>query len=169
MAEAYDIKFLHLTTAIKAEAAALDKNIDVDSTTGMAAEEAISIVLDNASVHMDIITSITDFVAKKLDDKWYFYADITTGDDILLTGKTYLTQFTTDASLTELSSGQADVVALLAASILYRNLSGLVNATDSGRFDSLANRYEQMWEAKKVKASMPVLTSEKLDWSWLNE
>jgi len=114
-------------------------------------------------------TPITDFVVKKLDDKWYFYADITTGDDILLVGKTYLTQFTTDASLTELSSGQADVVALLAASILYRNLSGLVNASDSGRFDSLANRYEQMWEAKKVKASMPVLTSEKLDWSWLNE
>jgi len=60
MSESYDVKFLHLATAIKAEAAALAKNIDVDSTTGMAAEEAISIVLDNDSTHWDIISSITD-------------------------------------------------------------------------------------------------------------
>jgi len=44
-----------------------------------------------------------------------------------------------------------------------------VNAADSGRFDSLANGYEAMYEAKKIGASMPVLTSGKLDWSWLND
>jgi len=111
-------------------------------------------------------TPITDFVAKRLDDTWYFYADITTGDDILLIGKTYLTQFTDDASTTELTTGQADVVALLAASILYRNLSGLVNATDSERFDSLANRYLEMYERLKVNKIMPRILPENLDWSW---
>ena len=60
MSESYDVKFLHLTTAIKVEAAAKATSIDVDSTTGMAAEEAISIVLDDDSTHWDIITSITD-------------------------------------------------------------------------------------------------------------
>jgi len=60
MAESYDITFLHITTAIKVEAASGAKNIDVTSTTGMAAAEAISIVLDNDSVHWDIITGITD-------------------------------------------------------------------------------------------------------------
>lgn len=56
--EAYDIKFLRQTTAIKTQANAGATVIDVDSTTGMAAEQAISIVLDDASTHWDIITLI---------------------------------------------------------------------------------------------------------------
>jgi len=114
-------------------------------------------------------TQITDFVAKEVGGTMKFYANITTGDDILLIGKKYLSQFTNDASTTELTSGQADVVALLAASILYRNLSGLVNATDSGRFDSLANRYEMRWDDRKLKTAMPVIMTGRLDWEWQNE
>lgn len=60
MAEAYDLKFLNKSTEIKVEAAAAATSIDVDLTTGMAAEEAISIVLDDSSVHWDIIASVTD-------------------------------------------------------------------------------------------------------------
>ena len=114
-------------------------------------------------------TPITDFVAKEVSGTRYFYADITIDDDILLVGKTYLSPFTTDLSTTELTTGQADVVALLAAAILYRNLSGLVNATNSERFDSLANRYEKMWDEKKIKASKPSILPGELDWSWLDE
>ena len=113
-------------------------------------------------------TQITDYETEEIGGTRYFYANITEGDDILLIGKTYLSQFTTDTSTTELSDSQADVVVLLAASILYRNLSGFVNAADSGRFDSLANRYEAMYEARKIGA-MPILTSGKLDWNWLNK
>lgn len=123
----------------------------------------------NTSGTVITYTPITDFVATEVSGSRYFYADITIDDDILLVGKTYLSPFTNDASTTELSSGQADVVALLAAAILYRNLSGLVNASDSGRFDSLASRYGGMYEARKIGASMPILTSGKLNWGWLGE
>lgn len=113
-------------------------------------------------------TPITNYVATEISGSRYFYADITLDDDILLVGKTYLSQFTTDTSTTELSDGQADVVALLSAATFYRNLAALVNAADSGRFDSVANRYEVMYEQKKVGASMPLLIPGKLDFGWLS-
>jgi len=112
------------------------------------------------------ITDITDFTAEEISGTRYFYADITEDDDIILVGKTYLTQFTTDASTTELSSSQADVVCLLAAANFYRNLSANVNSEDSGRFDSLSNRFEAMWNEKKMTARMPMIHSDKLDWGW---
>jgi len=61
------------------------------------------------------------------------------------------------------------VVALLAAAIFCRTISGVVNASDSGRFDSLANRYEGMWDSRKFRAAMPSIQPTKLDWGWLNE
>lgn len=113
-------------------------------------------------------TPITNFTVMELSGAWKFYANITLDDDIVLVGKNYLTQFTNDASTTELTSAQAAVVAMLACSIFYRTLSGVVNANDSGRFDSLANRFEQMYEAKKFRHAMPLLASRTLDFGWLS-
>lgn len=56
----FDLNFLDVTTAIKVEAAANATTIDVDSTTGMAAGDAIAIVLDSGDTHWDIISSVTD-------------------------------------------------------------------------------------------------------------
>lgn len=114
-------------------------------------------------------TLVTDYTVKDVGGAMKFYANISTGYDILLVGKKPLTQFTNDASTTELTDAQADVVALLAASIFYRNVSGVVNAEDSGRFDSLTERYENMYEEKKPQHAMPLLLRREIDWSWLNE
>ena len=112
-------------------------------------------------------TPITDFTVMELSDTWKFYANITLDDDIVLVGKKYLSQFTTDTSTTELTSAQAAVVAMLAVSIFYRTLSGTVNAADSGRFDSLANRFEQMYEQKKWRHCMPLVAPRTIDYGWL--
>ena len=111
-------------------------------------------------------TQITDYDVTEIGGTFYFRANITLDDDIVLIGKKPLTAFTNDASTTELTDTQAEVVALLAASIMCRNLSATVNATDSGRFDSLANRYEQLYLARRLSTAMPILRPLSLDWSW---
>jgi len=60
MAKDFDLLFLDITTTIKTEAAAAATSIDVTTSTGMAAQDAVTIVLDNASVHKTVITSVTD-------------------------------------------------------------------------------------------------------------
>lgn len=102
---------------------------------------------------------VTQYEVKEIGGSMYFYANITTGRDILLIGKTPLTQFTpgTDTSTTELTTAQADVVALLAAAIFCRTYTTLINAADSGRYDSLAQRFEAMYEEGKIKHGMPFL------------
>ena len=113
-------------------------------------------------------TLITNYQIEEIGGLLYFYANITEDEDILLIGKKPLTAFTTDASTTELSDLQAETVALLAVSIFFRNLSGVVNATDSGRFDSLANRYQMMYEDKRITTAMPVIQTYP-NWEWANE
>ena len=112
-------------------------------------------------------TEIVDYEAKELGGKYYFYADITEDDDIVLIGRTYLSQFTTDASTTELTASQSEFVMLLAASIFYRTLSGIVNATDAERYDALANRYQWMWDEKKQRNAMPITLPRKVNYGWL--
>ena len=114
-------------------------------------------------------TEIIDYDVKQISDKMYFYANITTDYPILLVGKTYLSQFTNDISTTELTSGQADVVCFLAVCIFYRMLSSLVDASDSGRFNSLAGKYENMWEQRKNGAAMPLILPRKINYGWLDE
>ena len=112
-------------------------------------------------------TRITDYEMEEISGTYYFYADITDDEDILLIGKTYLSQFTNDASTTELNDAQAEVVSLLAASIFYRNLSQTVNSEDSGRYDSLANRFLNDYQARvNSGAGMSLILPDKLDWSW---
>ena len=113
-------------------------------------------------------TQITKYQAEEISGTRYFYADITEDEDILLIGKTQLTQFTTDTSTTELTDAQADCVALLAVSIFYRTQSGVVNASDSGRFDSLANRYLNRWDELKISMGMPMIFPEKDNMEWAN-
>jgi len=114
-------------------------------------------------------TPITDFMYENIGGKWYFYANITTGDDIYLVGKTLLTQFTNDASTTELTTGEANTVAYLAASIFCRTQSGIVSAADSGRFDSMANRFRGLYEQNAMRNRMPLVTSREVDFNWLDE
>lgn len=118
-----------------------------------------------------IITNeeVTDYLRVDSGGKMYFYADITTAYPILLVGKTPLTQFTNDASTTELSDSQADIVSLLAAAIFCRTMSATVNATDAGRFDSLAMRYETLYDGGKDELGKPASFPRRLDWSWINE
>ncbi len=100
---------------------------------------------------------IVDYQVVEIGGTMKFYASISTGYDILLVGKKPLTPFTNDASTTELTDAQAEVVALLAASMFYRNISGVVNAEDSGRYDSLTERYEAMYEERKLRHCMPLI------------
>jgi len=111
---------------------------------------------------------ILNFETRKAAGTMYFYADITLGEPILLVGKTYLTQFgAADTTTTELDDSQANVVAMLAASIFCRMMSSTVNASDAGRYDSLAQRYENMYEEQRNKLAEPRLVQPKLDWTWL--
>jgi len=98
-----------------------------------------------------------------------FYANITTDYPILLQGKTHLTVFTTDSSTTELNDAEAEVVALLAAAIFCRDMSSFVNAEQSERYDSLAVRFQRLYDGKKPQMAKPSTSPRKLDWSWLEE
>ena len=110
-----------------------------------------------------------DFDFKDVAGSKKFYADIATTKTILLIGKTWLTQFTNDASTTELTDEQAEVVALKAAANLYRMYSGIINAQDSSRFDELANRRDAEFEELIKRKRMPELYRLGLDWTWLDD
>jgi len=113
---------------------------------------------------------VLDFKTRKAAGTMYFYADIPLGEPILLVGKTYLTQFgALDTTTTELDDSQANVVAMLAASIFCRMMSSTVSTNDAGRYDSLAQRYEAMYEEQRDKLAEPRLTEGKLDYSWLTD
>lgn len=114
-------------------------------------------------------TLITDFTFEDIGGKWYFYANITKDDDIYLVGKTYLSQFTNDASTTELSDGQANTIAYLAASIFCRIKAGTVNAQDSGRFDAEAQRFRDLYEENASRNRMPRTISPITGFDWLDE
>ena len=95
-----------------------------------------------------------------------FYADIDEADVIILQGKTYLSQFTTDTTTTELNTTEARVVALLAASILYRRMTNTVNSEDSARYAALADRLQLEYEMNKYKLAMPLRIPRMVrDWS----
>jgi len=99
---------------------------------------------------------------------YQFYASISEDYILGLVGKAYLTQFTTDASLTELSTAQARIVCYLAASGLYEMYSSKADAQDSGRFEALATKRKDRFDELKVVGGMPALLRPSLDWSWLN-
>ena len=96
-----------------------------------------------------------------------FYADIDTDYTILLIGKTWLTQFTTDASLTELTDEQADIVCLRAAVNMYRMKTAIVDSEDAVRLDTLANQKDLEFEKLIRARRMPALARFNMDWSWL--
>ena len=123
----------------------------------------------HTSTSLITYTEITNYKAVEIGGTMKFYATIVENDDVVLVGKKYLTQFTNDASTTELTNAQAAVVALLATSIFYRTLSGIVNAADSSRFDSLAIRFEEMYEQKKYLHAMPFILSQEINHGWLDE
>jgi hypothetical protein len=56
----FDLSFLDITTTVKTNAAGDAKTIDVTTSTGMAAGDAVAITLNNADVHWDEIASVTD-------------------------------------------------------------------------------------------------------------
>lgn len=94
-----------------------------------------------------------------------FYANIITDKVILLIGRTYLTQFTNDASTTELDDTQAEIVCLKAAANLYRMYSGIVDSQDSGRFDALATYYDFSFQRLVREEQMQRFFNIELDWS----
>jgi len=96
-----------------------------------------------------------------------FYASIDEKYLIALQGRAPLSQFSTDVSTTELTDTQARIVCFKAAANLYRMLSAKADAKDSGRFDSLANRYEDEFLRKIRFRAMPYLQRLSPDWRWL--
>jgi len=56
----FDLSFLDITTTVKTNAATSAKTIDVTTSTGMAAGDAVAITLNDTNVHWDIIASVTD-------------------------------------------------------------------------------------------------------------
>ena len=113
-------------------------------------------------------TRIANYHVEEISGTMYFYADITEDEDILLIGKKPLTQFTTDTSTTELTNSQAAAVALLAAGIFFQSIAGVINAADSGRYDSLSNRYFTRWEDRRRAMAMPVILPEESNEAWTN-
>lgn len=110
---------------------------------------------------------VTNYQKKGDSGAYYFYADIDTGEPIILRGRVELTEFTSsDTSTTELTSAQADIVAYLAASIFCRMMAASVNAKDAGRYNSLANEFKKIYDGEELQDEDKSLPS-KIDWSWL--
>lgn len=96
-----------------------------------------------------------------------FYADIDEKYLIRLAGKGQLTQFTTEATTTELTVDQARIVCFKAAGILYRMYSSRANSQDAARFEALATRFEAEYERMADRKQMPISAARLgLDWSW---
>lgn len=122
----------------------------------------------NASSDNISWTEVVNYQRKEVEGTKYFYASIPTGYTIYLIGKTYLTPFTTDVSTTELTSGQAEVVALKAAANLYWRMANTVDANDAGRYEAIANRFEGLWDREKIKHRMELLCTRTMNFGWLN-
>lgn len=114
-------------------------------------------------------TQITDYDMKLLDGTWTFYANITESDDILLVGKTYLSQFTNDASTTELSAGQAHIVSYLAAAIFYEDFLDTVSAENTGRFEALARKRRDKYNELANRNRMPRILPVRQNFAWTGE
>ena len=114
-------------------------------------------------------TQITDYKSKLVDGAWKFYAEITEDDDILLVGRVPLTQFTNDASTTELTDIQANTVAYKAASIFCRMKAETVNSQDAGRFKAMEGDHELTYQKLANKTRMARLTPPKSGFDWLDE
>ena len=114
-------------------------------------------------------TQITDYKSKLVDGAWKFYAEITEDDDILLVGRVPLTQFTTDATTTELTDIQANTVAYKAASIFCRMKAETVNSQDAGRFKAMEADHEMTYQKLANRTRMARLTPPKSDYGWLDE
>ena len=111
-------------------------------------------------------TQITDYEMVQVDLGWKFYANITEGDDILLEGKTFLAQFTTDTSTTTLNDMQANTVAYKAASIFCRIKAGTVNSQDAGRFKAMEGDHERTYQTLANSTRMERILPKKMDYSW---
>jgi len=93
-----------------------------------------------------------------------FYAYIPEKYIIALEGKQPLTQFTTDASTTELTDEQANTVAKKAIANLYRMKAVHVDSQDHSRFEELADRFELEYIRLAETTHMPRLWEPRIDW-----
>lgn len=94
------------------------------------------------------------------------YASLVSGHTILLVGETWLTQFSNEASTTELSDEEAEIVCLKAASNLYRRLAATVNSEESGRFEALVIACEADFDRLIKAKRMPILNKMSVDFRW---
>jgi len=104
---------------------------------------------------------------KKSDGTWEFYASIGEKYAIILLGKQQLTQFTNAASTTELDNAQAEILRFGAAANLFRMYANKIDVQDTGRFESLADRWEAKFYALIKEHPMGQMYPKmKVDWSW---
>ena len=93
-----------------------------------------------------------------------FHAYVPENYIIALEGKQPLTQFTTDATTTELTDEQAHTVARKAIANLYRMKAVHVDAQDHERLDGLADRFEMEYARAAETTKMPALWKPRIDW-----
>lgn len=95
-----------------------------------------------------------------------FYADIAEDNLITLIGKGRLTEFTNEASTTELTDAQAEVVCQKAAANIYMMLANKVDTKYRDKFLDMALTAEALYDGKSRKDAMASLGHPVLDWSW---
>ena len=96
-----------------------------------------------------------------------FYANISEDYIIALAGRGHLTQFTNDASTTELTADQAEIVCLKAAAKLLELYVGRVDAQDADAMKSRIADFEWRYqEAVNVKRMPSLQDKMGVDFSW---
>jgi len=159
--DAYPYFFKLVTDTTLLGKGSLDTEYNVPTTLGDYSPKEIWIkhVSDKQIYHERVLTVDYKDVKK-------FYAVIPKDKTILLIAEIPLSQFTNDASETELTSPQADIVCLKSASNLYQMFVNKVDSQDAARFEALIARFEIQWEGLKRVRAMKSHTTVEVDWSW---
>ena len=95
-----------------------------------------------------------------------FRADIAEDKLITLIGKGRLSEFTTEASTTELSDAQAEVVCQKAAGNIYHIMASKLDGKNREGFTELFLQCEAMYEGKSRQDSMPDRGAPVIDRRW---
>ena len=88
------------------------------------------------------------------DRKIEFKVELASDRRLRFTGTTLLSLLYNDSDYVELFDPQIDLLVYLTAYRLYSSLENTDPSSDINRFDSLAQKYLQMWEVNKTKKSV---------------
>ena len=95
-----------------------------------------------------------------------FRADINEDNLIVLIGKGRLTEFTTEASTTELTTPQAEVLMQKAAANIFQLMADRVDSKDRSKFTEMHIIAEGRYEGKSKQDAMPSRAAPVVDYRW---